>query len=72
MKRLLIHIVAFNISLVLRKMLGVGKPYELKNRAVTLILCLLESFTRCYRPDGAVESRTSTILALFGNYRSVD
>ena len=27
-----------------------------------LILCLLEWLTRCYRPDGAVESRTGTIL----------
>ncbi|MHB1865803.1 MAG: hypothetical protein ACYCPS_06655 [Candidatus Saccharimonadales bacterium] len=36
LKRLLIHIGAFNISLVLRKMLGAGTPRELKNRAVDL------------------------------------
>ena len=69
LKRLPIHIGAFNISLALRKMLGAGKPRELKNRAVMLILCLLEWLTRCYRPDGAVESRTGTILALSGANR---
>jgi transposase len=37
LKRLLIHVGAFNISLVLRKMLGAGKPRELKNRTERLI-----------------------------------
>ncbi len=69
LKRVPIHIGAFNISLALRKMLGAGKPPELKNRAAMLILCLLEWLTRCYRPDGAVESRTGTILVLSGANR---
>jgi len=38
LKRQLVHIGAFNISLVLRKMLGAGTPRELKNRAVDLVL----------------------------------
>jgi transposase len=38
LKRQLIHVGAFNISLVLRKMLGAGTPRELKNRALNLIL----------------------------------
>ena len=38
LKRLPIYIGAFNISLALRKMLGAGKPRELKNRAAMLIL----------------------------------
>jgi transposase len=42
LKRLLIHVGAFNISLVLRKMLGAGKPRELKNRAASLVLRLIE------------------------------
>jgi len=71
LKRLLIHVGAFNISLVLRKMLGAGTPRELKNRAVMLILCLLEWLTCRYRPDGAAESRTAPILVLSGNCRSV-
>jgi transposase len=40
LKRQLIHVGAFNISLVLRKMLGAGTPRELKNRALNLILRL--------------------------------
>jgi transposase len=69
LKRLLIHVGAFNISLVLRKMLGAGTPRELKNRAARLVLRLLEWLTSGYRPDGAVESRTAPILALSGTYR---
>jgi len=38
LKRQLIHVGAFNISLVLRKMLGAGTPRELKNRGLSLIL----------------------------------
>jgi len=41
LKRLLIHVGAFNISLVLRKMLGAGKPRELSNRAAGLGLRLI-------------------------------
>jgi transposase len=41
LKRLLIHVGAFNISLVLRKMLGAGKPRELKNRAAGLVSRLI-------------------------------
>jgi len=36
----LIHVGAFNVSLVLRKMLGAGTPRELKNRALNLVLRL--------------------------------
>lgn len=39
LKRLLIHVGAFNISLVLRKMLGAGKPRELSNRMAELVSC---------------------------------
>jgi hypothetical protein len=48
LKRQLIHVGAFNASLVLRKMLGAGTPRELKNRALNLI---------------CVFSRTSSIYA---------
>ena len=70
LKRMLIQIGAFNISLILRAMLGAGKPRELKHRAVELVLRLLEWFTCGYRPKGAVESRIASILALSGTCRS--
>jgi transposase len=38
LKRQLIHVGAFNLSLVLRQVLGAGTPREWKNRAVTLVL----------------------------------
>jgi transposase len=41
LKRLLIHVGAFNIGLVLRNMLGAGKPRELSNRAPGLVSRIL-------------------------------
>jgi hypothetical protein len=49
LKRLLIHAGALNISLILRTMLGSGKPRELKNQAARLVLRLLAWLTCCYR-----------------------
>ena len=36
LKRLLIHVGAFNLSLIFRSMPGAGKPRELRNRLVSL------------------------------------
>ena len=48
LKRQLIHVGAFNLSLILRKLLGAGTPRELKNRAgemvgrlLRFLLCLM-------------------------------
>ena len=44
LKRQLIHVGAFNLSLILRKLLGAGTPRELKNRAgrvFSRLLCFL-------------------------------
>ena len=50
LKRQLIHVGAFNLSLILRKVLGAGTPRELKNRAgqvlsrlLRLLLCRMET-----------------------------
>ena len=40
MKRQLIHVGAFNLSLILRKLLGAGTPREWKNRFGRLVLTL--------------------------------
>ena len=53
LKRLLIHVGAFNISLVLRKMLGSGKPRELKNRAAGLVSRFIELLISICRPQDA-------------------
>ena len=59
LKRLLIHVGAFNISLVLRKMLGSGKPRELKNRAA-VSLRALSSFSPTY---AGTETKINPFLA---------
>jgi transposase len=70
LKRLLIHVGAFNISLILRQMLGAGTPRELKNRAMALVLRLLEWITCKYQPGCTVKFHTAPILALTGTYPS--
>ena len=61
LKRLLIHVGAFNISLVLRKMLGAGKPRELKNRMGELASGLLECLVSLYRSESAHNSNHRAI-----------
>ena len=56
LKRLLIHVGAFNISLILRTMLGSGKPRELKNRAADLISRLFELLINLCRHQEADQS----------------
>jgi transposase len=41
LKRLLIHVGAFNLSLIFRTLLGSGTPRELENRGIWLIFALL-------------------------------
>jgi hypothetical protein len=71
LKRLLIHVGAFNISLVLRNMLGAGTPRKLKNRAASLVLRLFLRLTCRYQPDGAVEPRRGADLASPDTCRSI-
>lgn len=40
LKRLLVHAAAFNISLILRKTLGVGKPRQLQSSGAAILACL--------------------------------
>jgi transposase len=56
LKRQLIHVGAFNISLVLRKMLGAEKPRDLKNRTAGLVSRLIELLTNLCRRQNADHS----------------
>ena len=60
--RLLIHVGTFNLSLLLRKMLGAGTPRELKNRAASLVLRFFEWLACRYRPNGTVEFSITPVL----------
>jgi len=46
LKRQLIHVAGFNLSLIFRKLLGAGTPRELNNRAVALFWLPLRLFAR--------------------------
>ena len=49
LKRQLIHVAGFNLSLIFRKLLGAGTPREWKNRGGVLLLLFLRLFSRTSR-----------------------
>jgi transposase len=49
LKRQLIHVGAFNLSLILRTMVGAGTPRELKNRLSTLLFAFISAFAELLR-----------------------
>jgi len=61
LKRLLIHVGAFNISLVLRQMLGAGTPRELKNRVTKLVSGVLERLINFHGPKSAANSNPRAV-----------
>jgi transposase len=63
LKRQLIHVGAFNLSLILRKILGAGTPRELKNRATRLVLHIVRLLTCRNRPQSEVKPQTGPVLA---------
>ncbi len=61
LKRQLVHVGAFNLSLILRKLLGAGTPRELKNRAgqavsrlLRFLLCRMTTVSSARRLTAAV------------------
>jgi transposase len=61
LKRQLLHVGAFNLSLILRKLLGAGTPRELTNRAgqmfsrlLRFVLCLMTTLSAARRLTAAV------------------
>jgi transposase len=52
LKRQLIHVGAFNLSLILRKLLGAGTPREWRNHTPRLLFLLLCLFRACGGPQG--------------------
>src|SRR5215475_7029727 len=54
LKRQLIHVGAFNLSLILRKLLGAGTPRELKNRAGQAVSRLLRFLLNLTTADSLI------------------
>ena len=63
LKRQLIHVGAFNLSLILRKLLGAGTPREWKNRFGRLVLILYLLFTCRINQKRPCRSRISASVA---------
>lgn len=62
LKRQLIHVGAFNLSLILRVLLGAGTPREWKNRQGELLLCLF-LLLKCWNgPNRPTELRIIAVL----------
>ncbi len=62
-KRQLIHVGAFNLSLILRQLLGAGTPREWKNRFCRLVLTLYSLFTCRMNQKRFCRSRISASVA---------
>lgn len=60
LKRQLIHVGAFNLSLILRQLLGAGTPRELRNRAQRLIFLFLLLYRRRNRENRPYRATYST------------
>src|SRR5260221_5154627 len=68
LKRLLIHVGAFNLSLVVRTLLGSGTPRELSSRSISLIFVFLFSTQGASAP--ADEPKCSFSTSKFGSRRN--
>src|SRR5271167_1687755 len=63
LKRQLIHVGAFNLSLILRQLLGAGTPREWRNRFGRLVLLVYLLFTRGIHQKRLCRSRISASAA---------
>jgi transposase len=63
LKRQLVHVSAFNLSLILRKLLGAGTPRELRNQAVSLVLRLFLWLVQQFSSGCALELRSDATTA---------
>jgi transposase len=71
LKRQLVHVGAFNLSLVLRKLLGAGTPREWKNRAARLILRLSFWFAYQLSRENPVKLRPAVAGAVPAVHRPI-
>jgi transposase len=67
LKRQLIHVCAFNLSLILRRTLGAGTPRELRNRAKGLVSALFELLsvlTTLYQASASPQRPTENLSSI--------
>jgi transposase len=68
LKRQLAHVSGFNLSLVMRQLLGAGTPRELKNKAMALAFRIIQRIIRRKRPSTGIEPQTASTLNPTSNY----
>jgi hypothetical protein len=56
----LAHVSGFNLSLVIRQLLGAGTPRELKNKATALALRIIQLIIRRKRSRSGIEPQTAS------------
>src|SRR6516164_4037583 len=71
LKRQLIHVAGFNLSLILRKLLGAGTPREWNNLGRMLVLFLLGLFTRQQNRDQLCRGPVRRLRAVQVEARSI-
>jgi transposase len=71
LKRQLVHVGAFNLSLILRQVLGAGTPRQWKNQSGMLILRLFLLLTCSNWPNGPVAPGNFAVLDVRGANRSI-
>jgi len=71
LKRQLAHVSAFNLSLILCKLLGAGTPRQLKNMAIRLVLRIFRLLACQIQPKSVLEPRMPSALDSTGTYRSL-
>ena len=70
LKRLLVHGAAFNLSLLLRKAMGVGKPRRLQGLSFQLVELLLRVLEWPKTPSEPAEKRSSCFVVQSGSGRA--
>jgi transposase len=71
LKRQLAHVSAFNLSLVMRQLLGAGTPRELKNRTVKLARRIFRRLACRNQAKSAIEPQTYSAHLSKRTYRSI-
>ena len=64
LKRQLVHVGAFNLGLVMRKLMGAGTPRELRNRFGSLVLRLFLWLACPNQPNRTLEPATFAVPAV--------
>jgi transposase len=64
LKRLLVHVAGFNLSLVMRRLFGIGKPRQLQDGLAAAILGLFDPMLRLLEAYGHLLRRLQPVYVV--------